>query len=118
MQLEKIYIEASTINEYVNFLNRLNNKEEYIINFLKMFLEDKTHENLLNSINNNDYYLAYTYSHTLKGIALNLGFISLANYCNELCICLKNNDYKLIDRIISHVSKEYYKITNIIKMYE
>ena len=67
---------------YDEVLGRLQH-EELVRRFVKRFLTDRTHENLVAARNNNDVASAFRAAHTLKGVAATLGFDGLTTTASE-----------------------------------
>lgn len=65
-------------------LLRLGHNEQLYQSLCQKFLKDTTYQLFMDSIMKHEYKNAAFYVHTLKGIAANLGFHKLAQYCLRL----------------------------------
>lgn len=54
-----------------------------------------------------DYETAFRAMHTLKGVAVNLGFTALYNVSNALTEKLRSQEYDNLDGLITDVKKQY-----------
>ena len=66
--------------------------DERIARFLKMFPGDDSMQNLSAAVAANDAPTAFRAVHTLKGVALNLGFGALAAVSSEMTEALRGSD--------------------------
>lgn len=71
MTLQEFY--AAIGGDYEGVLSRLM-KEERIMKYVLKFLDDKSYETICTKIAEGDYEEAFRASHTIKGVASNLGF--------------------------------------------
>lgn len=65
-------------SNYEEFI-RLMGNDVRIIKYLRIFQRDTTFSVLCKAVNDNDFKTVFKAAHTLKGIALNLSLISLAD---------------------------------------
>lgn len=101
--------------DFDDVLKRLAN-ESIVAKIVKMFVNDPSFSDLSKGLQDKDAELAFRGAHTLKGVALNLGFSNLAKDSSDLCELLRPRsldvDYKdLYDK----VSKEYQELIEKIK---
>lgn len=54
-----------------------------------------------------DYETAFRAMHTLKGVAVNLGFTALYNVSSALTEKLRSQEYDNLDGLIADVKKQY-----------
>ena len=54
-----------------------------------------------------DYETAFRAMHTLKGVAVNLGFTALYNVSSALTEKLRSQEYDNLDGLITDVKKQY-----------
>ena len=66
--------------------------DERIMKFMGMFLADPTYENLANSLQEGDMEAAFRASHTLKGLADNMGLTGLHKAAYDLTEALRPDD--------------------------
>lgn len=63
--------------DYEGVLSRMGGKTALVEKFAKKFLDDPSCGLLKEAVKNHDYETAFRASHTLKGVACNLGFTKL-----------------------------------------
>ncbi len=83
--------------------------------FLKLFLADTSFSNLRESILNKDLKTAYSFAHTLKGVASNLSFRNLIDALMPIHNSLKEEILKDYSFELSVLNQRYDEITDIIK---
>lgn len=93
---------------YDEVLGRLQH-EELVRRFVKRFLTDRTHENLVAARNNNDVASAFRAAHTLKGVAASLGFDGLTT-ASALTEKLRPQTGFPDDEYFSAVGREYDRV--------
>ena len=71
MTLKEFY--AAVGGDYDATLNRIP-KESMVLRFAKKYADDKTYLQLTEAVKAQDWETAFRASHTLKGVAQNLGF--------------------------------------------
>ena len=71
MTLKEFY--AAVGGDYDATLNRIP-KESMVLRFAKKYADDKTYAQLTEAVKVQDWETAFRASHTLKGVAQNLGF--------------------------------------------
>ena len=74
MTLKEFY--AAVGGDYDATLNRIP-KESMVLRFVKKYADDKTYAQLTEAVKAQDWETAFRASHTLKGVAQNLGFDGL-----------------------------------------
>mgnify|MGYP002549035217 CR=1 FL=1 len=74
MTLKEFY--AAVGGDYDATLNRIP-KESMVLRFVKKYADDKTYAQLTEAVGKQDWETAFRASHTLKGVAQNLGFDGL-----------------------------------------
>lgn len=94
---------------YDEVLGRLQH-EELVRRFVKRFLTDRTHENLVAARKNNDIASAFRAAHTLKGVAASLGFDDLAAAAAALTEKLRPQTGFPDDEYFSAVGREYDRV--------
>lgn len=78
-------------------LQRFMGNEALYMKFLMKFLDDKNYEGLKESVAKRDYEAAYTQSHTLKGVAANLGLNPVSAAAAKISDSLKNKPAEEVD---------------------
>lgn len=92
------------INEFYDFIggdfkdmiSRINN-ETLVLRFVKKFVDDQSFFDLKKALEEKDLKKAFVAVHTLKGLALNLSYTSLAEVSSKLTEYLRNSDTKVIE---------------------
>lgn len=115
MTLQECY---SIIGNYNEVMKRLP-RETMVIKFIMKFLDDKSYELLMTSIENSDYKSAFMASHTIKGVCQNLSFTRLYNSSHLITEALRdeNPDISLISELAGKVREDYEITVNAIKAF-
>lgn len=120
MNVFLIYKDLNIESSYYELCKRIDNKNNDILErFILLFLKDKSYTNLILAYEQNDYHKMYFHAHTLKGMTLNLGFFSINELLNKLCINLKHKEINNtnINKLIHQIKQSYIKIINTINKY-
>lgn len=88
MTIEEFY--AALEGDYDEVLNRLSTAA-LIERLVKLYKKDENYAHLCEGIASSDREKVFTASHTLKGLALNLGFKKLAETSAALCEATRNS---------------------------
>ena len=107
MELKEFYSKIE--GDYEGTIGRLY-KEELIKKFVGKFLQDKSFEELCENLKNNNLEDAFRSVHTLKGVAVNLGFTKLYQVSSTLTEALRNKEYDSVEDIedmFADVEAEY-----------
>ncbi len=100
MTVEKFYevIEGN----YQEVLRRLPS-ESFVKKLVKKYAEDGSFDQLVDSVEKKDWETAFRMAHTMKGIALNLGFDQLYQTSNEITEALRGakplENYDLLEAV-------------------
>lgn len=102
--------------DYNDVVRRLTS-EALVVRFAGKFLQDNSFENLRTSLANNDVNGAFLASHTLKGIAQNMGFSNLFEPSNALAEFLRPIPETAAgsEELFAAVEAEYNKTTEAIR---
>lgn len=100
-------------NEIDAFLSRIGGDEEIAQMILNKFQEDLTMNQLTKNINEKNVEQIKKSAHTLKGVALNLGFINLSEAAKRLQFAAEKEPEEIHENY-GIVLKEYNRIINII----
>ena len=94
--------------------------DERIARFLKMFPGDDSMQNLSAAVAANDAPTAFRAVHTLKGVALNLGFGALAAVSSEMTEALRGSAVMPANVRALHdaVAREYALVTETLAQLE
>ena len=85
------------------------------------FLSAKEYSEIGDAINNRDWEKAFLNSHTLKGVALNLGYNELAKAASALTELLrprKLDNPREAERLYLSITSEHNKVINAINVYK
>ena len=96
-------------------------KENLIARLSLKFLSAKEYSEIGKAIGERDWDKAFLNAHTLKGVALNLGYNDLAKATSALTELLrprKLENPREADRLYLSVTSEYNKIVNAINAYK
>ncbi|MDF2885587.1 MAG: hypothetical protein K0R54_6163 [Clostridiaceae bacterium] len=107
--LQKIGVDIDSV------ISRLGGNEHLYLTICKKFLKDNNFQLLQNALLSNDFKEVEIRTHTLKGVAANLGFVQLEFLCKTLLDNVRNNEIKSIQNNLKRLSKEYYEIINILE---
>ena len=94
MTLQECYVKIG--GDYNDILHRFMN--ENMIYNMALFEESWAKK---------DYKTAFRAMHTLKGVAVNLGFTALYNVSSALTEKLRSQEYDNLDGLIADVKKQY-----------
>ena len=85
------------------------------------FLSSKEYSEIGDAINNRDWEKAFLNAHTLKGVALNLGYNELAKAASALTELLrprKLDNPREAERLYLSITSEHNKVINAINVYK
>ena len=85
------------------------------------FLSAKEYSEIGDAINNRDWEKAFLNAHTLKGVALNLGYNELAKAASALTELLrprKLDNPREAERLYLSITSEHSKVINAINVYK
>lgn len=108
MTIKEFY---AIIDENFNDVLSRFRKEERIERFVKMFLDDKSFIDIIDCFKAQNIEGAFRASHTLKGLAANLGFSRLAKISSDITEYLRPLKDMNCSTMINDLEKEYMKIT-------
>ena len=104
MTLQECYVKIG--GDYNDILHRFMN-ENMIHKFVLKFPHDNNMALFEESWAKKDYETAFRAMHTLKGVAVNLGFTALYNVSSALTEKLRSQEYDNLDGLITDVKKQY-----------
>lgn len=84
--------------------------EERVTKFLRLFLVDDNHDNLMAALETGDLDTAFRTTHTLKGIAGDMGFDHLAAVSSEACEAFRAGDFARGTELSGPVDEAYRRI--------
>lgn len=114
MTIEECY--AAMNADYKEVKGRLRT-EERIIKFVLKYMDDKSYQLLIDSIEDRNMEEAFRAVHTIKGICQNLALTQLYISSDALCERLRNcHEYKAdIDLLVEKVKEDYLMTIKCIK---
>ena len=117
MTLKEFY--AAVGGDYDATLNRIP-KESMVLRFVKKYADDKTYAQLTEAVKAQDWETAFRASHTLKGVALNLGLGSLAHASSQMTEALRGQDSmpESVQPLYVAVQKEHTAVCSALEQLE
>ena len=117
MTLKEFY--AAVGGDYDATLNRIP-KESMVLRFVKKYADDKTYAQLTEAVKAQDWETAFRASHTLKGVALNLGLGSLAHASSQMTEALRGQDSmpESVQPLYEAVQKEHTAVCSALEQLE
>lgn len=92
-------------SDYEDVLYRLRS-EERILKYLHLVTKDPSFIELIEAAENGDCDKMFIASHTIKGLALNFGFVSLAKAASALTEYLRGGENKCWELLEERLEKE------------
>lgn len=99
---------------YEEVLERLAGSEALVLRFLKKFSTDKTFSELEKAMEARDIEMIFRQSHTLKGVAANLGLKPLFEHTQVLVEITRHGSSEGIDEAFEKIKKDYEEIIRLI----
>lgn len=115
MTLKECYEEFD--GDYLGFTKRMMG-ERLAVRFSLRFLEDKTYEQLADSMVLENIDEAFRAAHTLKGICQNLGFGRLEVSCSEVTEALRAGDMETAKGLFVRVRDDYEQVIAAISRFQ
>lgn len=112
MTLQECYIALG--GNYEEVFSRLHS-DRLVQKFVLKFLDDKSYELLITSMEEKDYKEAFRAAHTIKGVCQNLGFTRLQNSSSQLSEALRHGYTPEADTLIGQVEKDYQVTVDAIR---
>lgn len=101
-----------------NTMSRFMDNEALFKKFLLKFPKDNNINALKDQINNKEYDLAASTTHTLKGVTGNLGITPLFTRFTKMVDDLRKNEYSNLEQLYSEIVDYYGKLCDLLKRYE
>lgn len=92
--------------------------EALVLRFLKKFSTDKTFSELEKAMEARDIEMIFRQSHTLKGVAANLGLKPLFEHTQVLVEITRHGSSEGIDEAFEKIKKDYEEIIRLIEEVE
>ena len=115
MKLKEFYREIGS--SYADVTARLGN-EEFVRYFVLLFKDDKSFEELKESLKKGLAEDAFRAAHTLKGVAANLGFSALYENAAEITEALRGGDLNAAAELFPHSRKNTARLSQPPKGFE
>lgn len=96
-------------------LNRFMNNENLYEKILSKFPEDLSFDNLKKKMEVGDLPASFTYAHTLKGVAGNLGLAYLFETASLLTEQLRLNSVENAPALMEKLTAQYEAVCNVIR---
>ncbi|MCI8659109.1 MAG: Hpt domain-containing protein [Lachnospiraceae bacterium] len=106
MTLKECYAELE--GDYEGVLARLRS-ERMVQKFVLKFLNDKSYELLVTSLETGNNDEAFRAAHTIKGVCQNLSFTKLYESSSQLTECLRSGTGPEADALVRQVEEDYKK---------
>lgn len=100
--------------DYEDAVRRLMS-EALLKRFVIKALEDESFQNLLAALEQENWEEAFRAAHTLKGVALNLSFTSLAVSASELTECLRGSKGPAPKALVCQVQADYERTMEAVR---
>ncbi|MDE6787709.1 MAG: Hpt domain-containing protein [Ruminococcus sp.] len=100
--------------DYENVLSRLMT-EKLVNKFAVKFLNDKSYNNLVDSLKAENIDEAFRAAHTLKGVCQNLSFTKLYESSHDMTETLRENDIAKANELLPKVEADYLQTISAIK---
>ncbi len=114
MTLQELY--AAIGGDYKEVRGRLPS-DKFIQKFVLKFLDDKSYELLLTSLEQGDGEEAFRAAHTIKGMCQNLGFSTLMDSSSELTEALRGGLSPEAGPLAEQVKLDYEKTVSAIRSF-
>ena len=98
-------------------LERMGGSEDLYQTILGMFLNDDNYEKLVDAMNKGDEESALGFAHTIKGMCGNLGLMNLFHYSDDMVETFRKNRDCDVKLLMTQITEEHHKITEILKKY-
>jgi len=99
---------------YAAMIGRMKN-DDRICKFLRMFVQDRSYESLLEAMRDEKLKEAFAAAHTLKGVAGNMSFAELSEASIDITEALRSEDMETAKVLLPRVITEYEKVEKGLK---
>lgn len=114
----------NAFRDYLVDYGELRNRFEHLLWIWEKYVLKFAHENsfelIKEALANEDYEGVRSYTHRMKGDALNLGFCKLTEVCENMLVVLKENpgDKELIEEAFKGIEKIFGEMQEIYKLFD
>lgn len=112
MTLKECY--TAMAGDYEGVIGRLRT-ERMVQKFVLKFLNDKSYELLVKSLDEGNYEEAFRASHTIKGVCQNLSFTKLYESSHHLTEALRSGYSAEVDGLFRQVTEDYHQTITAIE---
>ncbi len=112
MTVKEFYEELGV--DYNSVLKRLV-KDTLILKLLKRYAADKNYQLLCDAVAEKDQKKAFDAAHTVKGVAMNLGFNDLGSAASVLTEAMRDGYADNAEELLEAVKKEQEKVAALIE---
>ena len=116
MGLKKMY--ETLGSDWDTVIGRFGGNEGLLLKFVKKFQNDSTYGSLCEAVEKIDYEQILLYAHTLKGVALNLGFDRLGNDAAAVVKDVREQNYDAIPGDFAALKEEHGKVIQSLSQLE
>lgn len=95
--------------DYKGVYDRMMHKEALVVKFAKKFLDDGSYESLKENLEAGNISEAFRAAHTLKGVAQNLGFVTLYEPGSDLAEILRAGSMDGSEALMARITEAYEK---------
>ena len=115
MNLKEFYADIN--GDYEGVTSRLRS-EKMVRKFVLKFLNDASYDNLVKSLEEQNYEEAFRAAHTIKGICQNLGFTVLGDSSSQLTDALRNGWSEGAEALVERVTVDYRLTADAVRALE
>lgn len=112
MKLEEAAVELEMNLEET--LDRMVGKRELLIRLLRYFVQEQNLKEIAKAKECAEYEKMERLLHSMKGSALSLGCVRMAEVCHELVMMLRSNKSEEYDALFEAVEREFYRTKEIV----
>lgn len=115
MTLKECYTKLE--GDYEGVLARLRS-ERLVQKFVLKFLDDKSYDLLITSLDTGNYEEAFRAAHTIKGVCQNLSFTKLYESSHRLTESLRSGHGPETDELVRQVNEDYRQTAAAIQAFQ
>lgn len=113
MNIKEMFTQLQTDGDIV--IARFGGNRALLERFVKKFPEDNSYGWLKESVEKSDFEEMQRAAHTLKGVAMNLGFSALGEQCGAMVNALRQSRTDVLAELFDKITASYNEITGLIK---
>lgn len=108
MRFQELFDTEDTTYDIV--LQRFSRNEKLMRRFILGFVDDPVYEQVIQSMQNNNYDQALQSTHALKGICLNMGFVRLGQTAATIVEQLRASKFEEVQQTMPKLQQEYEQV--------